>query len=103
MHAVLFLVFHRWLTGANGYMRLLLFCYDSLNERQKDHVKLIVGFVASVYLPMFLKIHLNPAASEGPENMLFCRNLLLSYKEHSEALFETSVKRFFSKSCAELA
>lgn len=76
-------------------MRLLLFCYITLTDKQKRHVKAIVGFIVSVYLPTFLRIHLNPAACEGPANMLFCRNLFLAYRLLNEELYEQSVKRFF--------
>ena len=66
---------YRWTTTANGYMRLLLFGND-MTEMQKTNLLRIVFYIVTVYVPMFLRIHLNPRVPEGPTNMLFQRDLL---------------------------
>ena len=37
----------------------------------KNRLERIEKFVASVYAPMFLMVHLKPPASDGPENPIF--------------------------------
>ena len=68
---------------ANGYMRLLLFGSD-MTEVQKTNLLRIVSYIASVYVLMFLRIHLNPHVPKGHIDMLFLRDLLLDCHEKDE-------------------
>ena len=81
---------------ANGYMRLLVFRND-MTEIQKTNLLHIVSYIVSVYVPMFLRIHLNPHVPEGPTNMLYFRDLLLDYCEKDEILVDQSLKKVFIK------
>ena len=38
------------------------------DAEKKKRLERIVNFVESVYVPMFLRVHLKPHASDGPEN-----------------------------------
>jgi len=84
----------RWLTTANGYLRLLLFGSNELHAEEKNKLYRLVSYIVSVYLPSFLMIHLNPRASEGPRLTLFQRDLLLAYEVVDPGLCEV-VKRYF--------
>ena len=46
---------------------------------------------------MFVKIHLNPRASEGPTNMIFLRYLSLDFRQQHTNLVDHSVKPVFFK------
>ena len=61
----------RWITTANGYLRLLLFYYDKLNRHQQTTLKRLVSYIVSVYVPSFIMMHLKPQAAEGPQLTLF--------------------------------
>ena len=54
----------RWITTANGYLRLLLFYYDKLNRHQQTTLKRLVSYIVSVYVPSFIMMHLKPQAAE---------------------------------------
>jgi len=61
------------MTTANGYLSLVLFPIQQseLLEEKKICLQRVVSFIASAYAPMFLRSHLKPRASHGPENVLF--------------------------------
>lgn len=86
----------RWLTTANGYLRLLLFD-EELTTAQSSNLISIASYVLSVYAPMFFRIHLNPRAPEGPANMIFLRDLLLDLMPRHKNLVENVVKPIFLK------
>ena len=49
---------YKWLTTANGYMRLL---FDTkMTVTQNSKLLQITSYTIWVYVPMFVKIHLNP-------------------------------------------
>ena len=77
-------------------MRLLLFGND-MTDVQKTNLLRIVSYIVSVYVPMFLRIHLNPRVPEGLTNMMFLRDLLLDYCEKDEILVDQSLKKVFIK------
>ena len=56
----------RWITIANGYMRMPIFNSKNLTDSQKNKLQKIVSYIVCVYVPSFLMIHLNPKAPEGP-------------------------------------
>ena len=58
----------------------------------------IVNFVASVYAPMFLRVHLKPRAFDGPENAMIIKGSFIilqstrpntGVQSHQKVLFET--------------
>ena len=60
---------YSWITTANGYLGLAMFKFpQALRPSMLFHAKKInrferiVNFVASVYVPMFLRVHLKPLA-----------------------------------------
>ena len=61
----------RWLTKANGYLRMLLFHSSNLTTVEKTELSRLVSYIVSVYLPSFLMTHLKPHACEGPFVTLF--------------------------------
>ena len=71
----------RWVTTANGYLRMLIFNIGNLSNLQRKRLNKIVSFILSVYLPSFIMIHLNPKAAEGPSLTLFQRDLILAYRQ----------------------
>ena len=64
----------RWITIANGYMKMFSFNSKNLTDTQKNKLQKIVSYMVCVYVPSFLMIHLNPKAPEGP--FIFHRDLL---------------------------
>ena len=68
-----------------------------MSTSQKGKLLRIVSYVVTVYVPMFLKIHLNPRAPDGPSNMLFLRDLLLDYHQKDEMLANQGLKKVFVK------
>ena len=68
---------HKWLTTANGHLRILMFDAELDSEENSKLLK-TVAFILSVYVPMFFLIHLNPRVSEGPANMVFLVFYLIS-------------------------
>ena len=66
---------------------------------QKKRVEKIVSFAVSVYAPMFLSVHFCPSVPEGPGNMLYCRDLLLSHKSIDDSHFNVNVKCFIKHAC----
>jgi len=80
---------HSWMTTANGYLRLALlksFLQKHghwptmiLDDDEICHLEKIANFIASVYAPMFLRIHMKPPHGTG--NTLFLTELLLSRGE----------------------
>ena len=84
----------RWITTANGYLRLLLFYYDKLNRHQQTTLKRLVSYIVSVYVPSFIMMHLKPQAAEGPQLTLFRRDLLNSYQEIDKEIADVVFKYF---------
>ena len=70
----------RWLTTANGYLRMLLLHSSNLTTVQKTKLSTLVSYIVSVYLPLFMMTHLKPHACEGPFVTLFQRDLLLAFE-----------------------
>ena len=68
----------RWLTSANGYLRLKMFSLGQLNEEQTIVLDQIVKFIIDFYVPAFLNIYLKPSATDGPMLILKMRDLLRS-------------------------
>ena len=68
----------RWLTTANGYLRMLLFHSSDLTS-EKTKLSRLVSYIFSVYLPSFLMTHLKPRAYVGPVVTMFQRDLLLAF------------------------
>ena len=68
----------RWLTTANGYLRMLLFHSSDLTTVEKIKLSRLVSYFVSVFLPSFLMTHFKPHACEGPIVTLFLRDLLLA-------------------------
>ena len=86
---------YKWLTTANGYMRLP---FDTkMTVTQNSKLLQITSYIISVYVPMFVKIHLNPRASEGPTNMIFLRYLSLDFRQQHTNLVDHCVKPVFLK------
>ena len=57
------LILFRWLTTANGYLRLLVSKEEVFLE-QKEKLHRMASFVLSVNASMFFHINLNPRAPE---------------------------------------
>ena len=69
---------YSWMTTANGYLRLALFKFPQwhrpsmlFDAEKRNRLERIVNFVASVYAPMFLRVHLKPRTSDGPGNKIY--------------------------------
>ena len=86
----------RWLTTASGYLRLLIFNVCRLDESQRTKLIRLISYNVSVYVPLFVLIHLKPSAAEGPGiTLLFQRNLLLAFSESNSELAEVALKYFY--------
>ena len=68
------------------------------DAEKRNRFERIVNYVAKVYAPMFLRVHLESRAFHGPENAIFLRGLLLFFnkqdpkigvRSHQKVLFET--------------
>ena len=76
-------------------MRLL---FDTkMTVTQKSKLLQITSYIISVYVAMFVKIHLNPRASEGPTNMIFLRYLSLDFRQQRTNLVDHCLKPVFVK------
>ena len=75
-------------------MRLL---FDTKMTVTQNNTLQITSYIISVYVPMFLKIHLNPRASEGPTNMIFLRYLSLDFRQQRTNLVNHCLKPVFVK------
>ena len=71
----------RWVTTANGYLRMLIFNLGNFSSDQQHKLKKIISYIISVYVPSFIMIHLNPQAAQGPSLSLFQRDLILAYRQ----------------------
>ena len=71
----------RWVTTANGYLRMLIFNLGNFSSDQQHKLKKIISYIISVYVPSFIMIHLNPQAAQGPSLTLFQRDLILAYRQ----------------------
>ena len=68
------------------------------DAEKRNHLEGIVNFVASVYAPMFLRVHLKLRASDGPpENAIFSRHLLLFFNQQDQTLVCQAIKKCFLK------
>ena len=84
------------MSTANGYLLILLRDFEELSSAQAAKLKRIASFIVSVYVPMFFRIHSNPRAPEGPNNMLFLRDVVLDYKHIDNELVEV-IRKIFLK------
>ena len=101
------MLLYSWITTANGYLRLATFKFPQAHRTSMpfdaekiNRLERIVNFVANVYVPMFLKVHLKPRASEGPENALLLRDLLLFFNQQDQTLVCKAIKKCFLKHAA---
>jgi len=68
---------YSWMTTTNGYLRLALLKFSPetrpimILDDKICRLENIVNFIASVYVLMFLRIHMKPRAPDGPGNMIF--------------------------------
>ena len=76
----------RWITTANGYLRLLLFKSEQLSKEDKKKLTRIVSYLVSVYVPSLIITHLKPEAYDGPFLTLFQRDLLLAFNKIDEEM-----------------
>ena len=67
------------------------------DAEKRNRLKRIVIFIASVYAPKFLSVHLKPRAFDGPENAIFLRDLLLFFNQQDQTLGCEAIKRCFLK------
>ena len=84
----------RWLTTANGYLRMLLFHSSDLTTVEKTKLSRLVSFIVSVYLPSFPMTHLKPHACESAFVTLFQRDLLFAFEAVDSDLCNV-VNRYF--------
>ena len=68
----------RWITTANGYLRLKLFDLFNFSDTKTNHLDNIVKFIISVYAPTFCNIYTHPKAVQGAKIVLDIRNLMKS-------------------------
>ena len=69
----------RWCTTASGYLRLFLFDIFELDNNSYQKLEKIISFIVNVYVPIFIKVNLHPRVPQGPENVLFARDLMKSF------------------------
>ena len=74
--------------------RILLFGCKELVLTQAAKLEKIASFIVSVFVPMSFLIHLNPRTTEGPDEMLFLRDVVLDYKRINDELVEVIRKMF---------
>ena len=99
------MLLYNWMTTANGYLGLARFKFLQalrpsmlFDAEKRNRFERIVNFVASVYhIPMFLKVHLKPLASDGPENALFLRDFPLFFNQQDQTLVCEAIKKCFFK------
>ena len=65
------------------------------DAKKRNCLERIVSFVASVCAPMFLRVHLKPRASDGSENAIFSRDLLLFINQQDQTLVCKAIKKCF--------
>ena len=66
----------KWLTTANGYLRIKLFHVGKLEANLRAVLNNIVQFVVDVYAPSFFQIYLHSSAVQGPSVVLKMRNFM---------------------------
>ena len=66
----------RWMTVANGYLRILNFNLFALDEEQTESLLNISQFIVDVYVPLFCSIYMNPSVVEGPQLTILTRDLM---------------------------
>ena len=84
----------RWITTASGYIRLFLFQEHDLSAGDMDNLKRILSYIASVYVPSFMMIHVRRAICDGPFITLFQRDLLLSFEELDNTVCQIVMKYY---------
>ena len=84
----------RWITIANGYMRMFIFNSKNLTDTQKNKLQKIVSYIVCVYVPSFLMIHFKPKAPEGP--FIFHRDLLSCFVEIDPNIIDVVMKYFLA-------
>ena len=92
----------RWIT-ASGYIRLFLFETSNLSAGDKDKLNWILSYIASVYVPSFMIIHLKRKVCDGPYVTLFQRDLLLAYEKLDQNLSRVVMKYFLKHASNWLA
>ena len=83
-----------WITTASGYIRLFLFQGHDLSAGDMDNLKRILSYIASVYVPPFMMIHVRRAICDGPFITLFQRDLLLSFEELDKTVCQIVMKYY---------
>lgn len=91
----LYLFLCRWMTTANGYVRLILFKL-TLTEHQKQNCLTILKWVVNVYCPNFLLVHLRPRGPDGPRNILHLRDYILAFQQEDEEMV-AMIKPYFMR------
>ena len=76
-------------------MRLLF--ETKMTDTPKSKLLQITSYIIPVYMPMFVKTHLNLHAPEGPTNMIFLRYLLLDFRQQHTNLVDHCLKPVFVK------
>ena len=66
-----------------------------VDTEKRNRLEKIVNFVASVYAPMFLRVHLKPRVSDSSENVIFLRDFLLSFQQQDQTLVCEAIKKCF--------
>jgi len=66
----------RWMTKANGYLRILLFSPFNLTSDQQNVLHNVCKYVIDVYAPMFISIFTHPSVVDGPYLTLLNRDLM---------------------------
>jgi len=66
----------RWLTSANGYLRMKLFGLYNFSIEQQISLNKIVQFIVDVYAPSFFEIFFHPQAVQGPKVVLKVRDFM---------------------------
>ena len=91
-------------TTATSYSKLALFKFPQTHQpsmlfdaEKRNRLNRIVNFVASVYAPMFLKVHSKPRASDGLENAIFSSDHLLFFSQQDQTLMCGAIKKCFLK------
>ena len=71
----------RWMTTANGYLRLKMFDIYDLDSNQQQVLDNIVQFIVDVYTPAFCSNFLHPSAVQGPKVIKKIRDFMRAAAE----------------------
>lgn len=69
----------RWCTTASGYLRIYIFDVFDFDKHQCEKLQAIVSFILNVYVPIFVQTNLYPRIPNGPDNVIFARDLMMSF------------------------